>query len=221
MLGMAAGGKHARLTAKGARAVPDGDSELQLPDPDDRFSQLILDHFAPQHVFVAEGEGARCIIDLFKGVQSVTGRKVIFHADTVRLQSPGYNDHLKRLGFDEFEARQNRLEILRLLPFALSQIAPPFRLYVAASRWFIQVVEAIAERAGVSREQILIEECDGSSRKVVCLICSAEMLSCLPGKFNCRGCGEPLQVTGYYNPQSHTHLAVPVHLAARLAGEVQ
>lgn len=185
-------------------------TDHRLPDPDVRFSQLILDYFSPQHLFIAEGEGARSIVDLLTVPPLAPGRKAIYYADTARHQSLGLADSLRRLDVKSVEVFSNRLELLRALPAILTQSSPPFRVYIAASAWFLQAAEALAGQAGIDAEQIMVERWDAASRKVCCALCDSRMISNATDLLVCSGCGTTLRITGYYRWQDHLHLGVPV-----------
>lgn len=185
-------------------------TQNRLPKPDARFTQLILDYFAPQHLIIAEGEGARNILQLLKAKLPVPGRKAIYYADTARHQSPGLAESLRALDVNSVEIFANRLELLRTLPAIFSQSAPPYRVYVAASVWFIQAAEAIALQCGVAKELIMIEHCDALSRKVCCAVCASHTFSSSDGVVSCCGCGTPIRLSGFYRQVDHAHLGVPL-----------
>lgn len=117
----------------------------KLSTPECRLSSLIFDYFAPQHLFIAEGEGARCILELLMGERDMPGRKAICYADTVRHQSPGYVDRLQLCSVVDITVYATRLALLRNLPHHFALLSGQYRIYVAASTWLISAIEDIAE----------------------------------------------------------------------------
>lgn len=184
-------------------------TEKMLPEPDERFTQLILDYFAPQHLFIAEGEGARCIIELLSATPPAPGRKAIYFADTMRHQSPWLAEDVRSLDVKSVEIFSNRLELLRMMPAIFTQTSPPFRIYIAASAWFIQATETIAGRYGIGKDQIMIERCEAFSRKVCCACCERQTVAQAPDAVVCSSCGRALRITNYYSRHDHVYLGIP------------
>jgi hypothetical protein len=185
-------------------------ASVSLPDPDGRFSKLMLDHFAPRHLFVVEGEGAPCVLSLLTPAPDMSGRKSICYVDTLKHRSLGYAENLRHLSFDEFVVCESTLDLLRTLPVRLGELSPPFRIYVAARAWLIEAVVELAVRAGVSQDRVLIECCEPSPRKATCLLCQTEFHSDGGQQLvMCSGCGTALRDTDYYCAQRDVHLAVP------------
>lgn len=184
-------------------------SEEVLPEPDERFSQLILDYFAPRHLIIAEGEGARCILDFLSTTPPAPGHKSIYYADTTRYRTPGLADSLLGLDVNSVDLFANRLDLLRRLPAIFSQTPWPFRIYIAASAWFIEAVEAIAKQAGIGKELILIEACEAVSRKVSCALCASFTISNSEERVRCSGCGAALRITNHYSADDHSHMGLP------------
>lgn len=193
----------------------------QLPPADERFMRLIVDYFATQHLFIAEGEGARCLVEALSSTPKPPGRKAIYYADTSRHQSPGIVDSLRALEVNSLEIVSNRLELIRRLPAIFSQCAPPFRVYIAASTWVIEAAEEIALKWGVSKDQIMAERYEPSWRMAVCAACGAKTLAETSETVGCSGCGMSLRVTDFYRARDHLHLAVPQTWDCELSGQVR
>lgn len=180
-----------------------------LPEPDDYFCKLISDHLAPKHLFVAEGEGANYILDVLSTQPQTQGRKAIYYADTVRMQSPGLADSLRSLTVATVEVVSNRLHLLQMLPWIFSQWPMPFHVHIAASSWFNQAAEAIADQVGIGKEHVQLERYESLSRKISCVICGGRTQSQGELLLRCSSCGSHLQVSEFYSQQDHCHLGVP------------
>lgn len=188
-----------------------------LAQPDGRFSKHMLEHYSPQHILIAEGEGARSVISLLTTPVRIIGRTDVYYVDTVRDQSPGFVDSLRSLDVTSLQVFAARLELLRRLPAIFSQSSPPLRVYISACEWFIAAAEQLAENAGIVDEQITTELCEPTSRRVCCIRCGKQMISQADESLACDGCGQPLQITGYYRLRDHVHLAIPADWPAEPA----
>lgn len=127
----------------------------------DRFEGLILDPFAPRQLFVADGHGGHCFIDMICGMGDAPCFKVSLYLAYADTREPECYDAqtLSELPFADVWVLPSRLDVLRQLPRLLIAYGPMSRVYVAGEAWFVEAVETLARESGLEPSQIMFEYC--------------------------------------------------------------
>jgi len=181
----------------------------QLPiEVDQRFCALIPDYYAPQHLILAEGEGARCVIDLWNMWETVPGQTTLLYSDT--CPHPYYTSRLRQLPVGSFRHMTTTLQLLLATRAILPSFDGAARIYVAAASRVERLIYDLLLRAGIEPDRIMVEVCDPGIAKVTCARCAVTMIAPLQMAIVCNGCGARLSATSFFSCSSISFLGLPV-----------
>lgn len=174
---------------------------------DERLVALIPDYYAPQHLILAEGEGARCVIDLWDAWMALPGQTTLLYGST--CLHARYTNRLLQLPADNIRLLPSTLELL----LATREILPCFddtaRIYVAASSRVERLLYDMLLNSRFARERIMVEVCEPGFAKVTCATCAATMHEALDATITCTGCGARLSATKFFSDDSISFLGLP------------
>lgn len=190
-------------------------SDVFPEQADENFEGLILDQYAPRQIFVAEGEGARCLLDLFSNSVDATARGAHFfllYADTA---SPGrcYAKSLKEIEFKHTEVYSARLQLMRNISAFSAALGPFDRAYLAGEVWFVEAVARLLRDTGLEQTQIMYERCPITSCKVTCSSCGTINIFEDPVGL-CKCCATSLYVSPFFSTLTNSFFGLKNAISA-------
>ncbi len=173
---------------------------MQLSDNKSRpiYAGLKVDEAARRHLVVAEGEGARAVIDAFGASPEALDRTTILYCPA---GSAG-QDHdraLADLSPDDIHLFPTPATLLVRLNVMLSTATMGTRLYATGTEGFIGSVVAAGLEHGVDHHSIFTEHRGSLARRVQCVHCKGMTENVTATPFVCSHCGLNLFVRDHYS----------------------
>jgi hypothetical protein len=170
---------------------------------DERFAALVLDYFAAHNVIVAEGAGARAVLELLAAPQDIKGKTTLFYADTAD-PALGYARKLKCCTCNDLHVLPSTLVLLIKLKDFLAEKARPLLLYAAGSTWFIQMIVELATTTDLNAGKIYVERVDLNTLRITCGACRTNADYDTSSPVACKACGRGLVATSFYSEESNS-----------------
>lgn len=160
---------------------------------------LIADCYAKHHVFVADGEGAQAIIDLFAqhGTQ-ISGHITIIYAETTP-NSEAYTAQLAELPAEVVHNLPTVVTALRRVGAVLGSSRMGTRIYAAGSETLIGLVVQLAQASGMDPQAVMTEHRGALARRVQCVHCKGFTEDVTTNIVKCGHCGVNLLVRDHYS----------------------
>ena len=175
-----------------------------LPDiVDERFAALVLDYFAEHNVIVAEGSGARAVLELLAAPQDIRGKTIVLYADTADA-AWGYARKLRGCTCHELRVLPTTLALLIELNAFLSSAASQPRLYAAGTSRFVRLISELAVVSGLEAGKVRVERVDLDALRITCGACRATGDYGKSDQLLCRSCGTKLAATHFYSDETHS-----------------
>ncbi len=108
-------------------------------------------------------------------------------------------------------------QLLTRLAYRLAEERVGLRLYAAGSEAFLWDVVALAEDAGMTRQEYTLCQLGPPSRRVHCIHCGTEMDGVTTTIARCTGCGAALLVRDHFSKRLRAFMGVQID--AEAAGE--
>lgn len=182
-----------------------------------RHPGLFADCYAKDHIFVADGEGAQVILDLFHACGAdIRGRVIIVYAETA-LGSYAYATELSRLPIQVVHCFPTVLAAVERLVGILGAAKLGTRVYAAGSERLIGFVTQLAQASGMDPGSVLTERRDALPRCVHCAECyglTDDVTTCV---VQCAHCG----VTLFVRSDASERLAVLMGYAADTENSIE
>ena len=159
-----------------------------------QYTGLIVDPHANHHVFVADGDGAQAIIDLFnQNGQQIKGRITIVYAETV-ANSADYTRRLKQLPVEIVHTLPTVATAIRRLQGVLNIARMGTRIYAAGTETLIGLAVQLAQSLGMDPQAVLTEHRGTLARRVQCVHCKGFTENVKTNVVKCSHCGTNLLV---------------------------
>lgn len=183
-----------------------------------RYPGLSADSYANHHVFVADGDGAQAIIDLFtKSGGDIKGRVTIVYAGT-SPNSSAFTAQLKALPVDVVHAMPSVDTAMTRLGGVLNIARMGTRIYAAGSETLIGLAVQLAQSFGMDPASVITEHRGTAARRVQCVHCKGYTEGVTTNIVKCAHCGTNLLVRDHYSRRLAAFQGVCVD--AEVAGEL-
>lgn len=177
------------------------------------YDRLVLSSTARTHLIVADGEGARAVLDVFADAEDAPARTILLYANA-REQS----EQLEGLGLAEVVPAVSKGELFAQLDGLLRAATMGTRLYVAGPESFIGEVIAKAAGFGVVPQSVIAETRGSPARRVQCVHCKHVAEAVTHSPYVCPGCGQSLLVRDHFSRRRSAFQGVRID--AEVPGEV-
>lgn len=179
---------------------------------------LVADPYAHSHVFVADGEGARAIVELFnRSAQEIKGRATVVYA----MASPDGKERaaeLKALPAEFVHEMPTIATAINRLDGVLGVARMGTTIYAAGTETLIGLVVQLAQRYGMDPATVVTEHRGTLARRVQCVHCKGFTENVHTNIVVCAHCGANLLVRDHYSRRHAAFQGVAVD--AEVPGEV-
>ncbi len=151
------------------------------------------------HLFVADGEGADAVCDLFAKAEAVA-MKAVSHV----IYMPGANGFdktaaLQALGVAQFHRSPSFAAAQSRLAKVLADAHMGLQIYTAGTEGLMAQVAAAAQGAGLPYEAVQMEHRGSLARRVQCVHCKGVTENVTLDPFVCSHCGLSLFVRDHFS----------------------
>ncbi|WP_439541919.1 dimethylamine monooxygenase subunit DmmA family protein [Hyphomicrobium sp.] len=164
-----------------------------------QYPGLTADQYANHHVFVADGDGAAAIIDLFaRQGPEIKGRVTLVYADT-SADGSGYTARLKELPVEIVHVLPTIATAINRLSGVLNAARMGTRIYASGTETLIGLAVQLAQELGMDPRAIMTEHRGTRARRVQCVHCKGFSENVTTNIVKCAHCGENLLVRDHYS----------------------
>lgn len=164
------------------------------------YAGLVADAFAKHHIFVADGEGAQAILDLYaRSKNEIGGRTIFVYAATSHAGGQDYVAALEALQPDAFHELPTIVTAMARLSGILAGARMGTRIYAAGSETMIGLVVQAAQASGMDAQAVMTEHRGTTARRVQCVHCKGFSENVTTNIVQCVHCGEHLLVRDHYS----------------------
>jgi hypothetical protein len=153
------------------------------------------------HLFVADGEGAEAIIDMFDragaDAPAMLAKSHIIHVPGPNGEDPG--DRLEALGAAQLYRGPSFAAALPRLQRVLADAHMGLRIYAAGTEGLMGQVQREAIQAGLPHDAVQMEHRGSTVRRVQCVHCKGITENVRTDPFICDHCGLVLFVRDHYS----------------------
>ena len=179
---------------------------------------LIADCYAKHHVFIADGEGAQAVLDLFAQYGSqIKGRVTIVYADTDPQGSP-LTTRLANLPVEVVHPMPTLVTAIHRLKAVLQVARMGTRIYAAGSETLIGLAVQLAQAFGMDPQAVITEHRGTLARRVQCVHCKGFTENVTTNIVKCAHCQANLLVRDHYSKRLAAFQGVCVD--TEVAGEL-
>lgn len=183
-----------------------------------RYPGLSADSYANHHVFVADGDGAQAILDLFaKSGADIKGRVTIVYAETPP-NSSAFTAKLKALPSEVLHAMPSIDTAMTRLGGVLNIARMGTRIYATGTETLIGLTVKLAQEFGMDPLTVVTEHRGTAARRVQCVHCKGFTEGVTTNVVKCAHCGTNLLVRDHYSRRLAAFQGVCVD--AEVAGEL-
>lgn len=183
-----------------------------------RYPGLSADSYAKHHIFVADGEGAEAILDLFAtSGNDIKGRVTVVYAETPPTGS-AFTAKLKALPVEVVHAMPTIDTTMTRLGGVLHVARMGTRIYAAGSETLIGLAVQLSQSFGMDPAAVLTEHRGTAARRVQCVHCKGFTEGVTTNIVQCAHCGTQLLVRDHYSRRLAAFQGVCVD--AEVAGEL-
>lgn len=173
------------------------------------YAPLATDPTGLRHLLVIEGE--RPPADAFTPDMSLSDFDEVW---TIEGHSSAIPSHLAGVCTHGFRAAKH---LLIALDRRLRHERMGFRLYAVGTEYFLWDVAAVAEAAGLGREEYMLFATGSRARRVFCVHCRTITEGITTNVARCAGCGAHLFVRDHFSRRMNAFMGVQVD--AEVPGE--
>jgi predicted RNA-binding Zn-ribbon protein involved in translation (DUF1610 family) len=176
---------------------------------------LTPDAYAKHHMFVADGEGAHAILDLFgRSGSDIAGCVTIIYAET-HHDSVALTETLAALPTQAVHALPSVVTAIRRLGAHLANAKMGTRIYAAGSETIIGLAVQAAQAAGIDPAAVLTEHRGTQARRVQCVHCKGITEDVTTNNVACAHCGENLLVRDHFSRRYASFMGVSADAEAK------
>jgi hypothetical protein len=183
-----------------------------------QYPGLTADKHAKLHLFIADGEGAQAIIDLFaRSATDIKNDAVVVYAATA-VDSPEYEKRLKRMPLAMVHTLPTTATAIQRVRGLLGTARMGTRIYAAGSESMIGLAVQVAQEFGMDSRAVFTEHRGTLARRVQCVHCKGFTENVTTNVVKCSHCEANLLVRDHYSKRLAAFQGVCVD--AEVAGEL-